>query len=94
MDRPGISKCRPDRGETSQHVGQWFRAWCVERRISARDLAAILDITSSRAARKLSGELPVSLADIRRFPPRYRGEFVLAFVSWCSATDNNLLAHG
>lgn len=78
-----LSKCTPERDADKRLDAKWFRDWCAARRISERDLAAILDVTLATAHRKMLGESPINITDIRRFPDRYRDELLHDFSRWC-----------
>ncbi len=91
---PGPRKCEPDeeRKAASNDTTQWFRAWCARRCISVRDLSTILKVTVAVSEKKLNGKSPLSLADLRFFPPRFRHELILEWSAHCASADS--LAHG
>lgn len=75
---------RREQREDRDGCAPWFRAWCEARNISTRDLAAILEVTQAVAQQKLRGEKPVTLNDLKRFPPKFRHELFYEFGAWCS----------
>lgn len=85
--KPGVCRCSPERESEHRAAAAWFREWCARNRISVRDLAAILDIRMSVAAKKLDGRSPVNTTDIRRFPARFRNDLILAYSIWCASSD-------
>jgi hypothetical protein len=83
--RPGLAKCRPERHDVTIDTGQWFTRWCNENQIDNRDLAEVLKCSLSVAAKKRSGESPITLVDIRLFKSRFRHLLMSMFLSWCDA---------
>ena len=82
---------RPNVARLTERNGtrDWFAAWCRRHNVSARDLSAILGVSLAIAQAKLTGERPVGLHDISKFPPRFRSGLLLEFAAWCSANDND-----
>lgn len=80
----------PSEERKADHAGvtQWFARWCEEKRISVRDLAAILDVTIAVAQKKRSGESPLAFVDVKRFPKHHRRELAFAFLVWCDSSDS------
>lgn len=101
---PGLAKAAPrkpsldpERDEADSAVCGWFRAYCLENRISVDDLKVILRVKSRATAyAKWSGEVAATLADIALFPSRDRNVLALRFCAWCDAgrPAPAVLAHG
>ncbi len=85
--RPGLSKATEERHTDGVDCARFFREWCEEHGLSVRDLNAMTTIAVSLCGKKLAGEVDVGLRDLKRFPPRYRREFLLAFDAWCDVEE-------
>jgi transcriptional regulator with XRE-family HTH domain len=99
MDRPGISKCSPKRAQAHQNLTEWLGEWCAENGVSVRELAGALGLTSSVAAKKLSGEASVAGIDLvllYQWAERRGDKFILSFRDdVCRGVrGDDLLAHG
>lgn len=84
---PGLRRCSPERAADHDRATQWFRSWCQRNNISVRDLAAILDVAIAVAEKKLNGKSPLNTTDIKRFPPRFRNDLLLAYGAYCASSD-------
>jgi hypothetical protein len=76
----------PERDAADSAVCGWFKAYCLENRISVDDLKVLLRLKSRATAyAKWSGEKAPTLADIRLFPSRDRHYLASRFLAWCDA---------
>ncbi len=91
--KSGQDQPKPERRTIAEECARFVRDWCKAHGLNAAALNEITTITVSLCARKLAGELDVGLRDLRKFPPRYRREFILAFDAWCDVEERRALAH-
>jgi hypothetical protein len=91
--KPALAKCSPERYAAHVAVAQWFSDWCRRHNVTVRDLADTLGVTIAVARSKLSGESPLTIVDLGRFPVRYRNELVLG-LSMLFHESDHLRAHG
>lgn len=75
--KPALAKCSPERYAAHVGIAEWFATWCTEHNISVRDLADILGVTVAVARGKLTGDAPLALVDLYRFPARYRHDLIV-----------------
>lgn len=90
--KPALAKCSPERYAAHVGIATWFADWCTAHHLSVRDLADILGVTTAVARAKLSGDAPLALVDVYRFPARYRHDLIVG-MSVLFGSDS-LRAHG
>ena len=79
---PTGSQATHERQAATNEAAAFFQAWCKARRVSLRDLAAVLNVSLAVAAKKHSTG-NVTLTDIGKIPERHRDEFAYEWLRHC-----------